>query len=43
MEALTLKRHNYTQNYIITKTTNTLAPRPLIFKFPQKVLKFRDI
>ena len=40
--SLTLKRHNSFQNEINRKVTHSFAPRPLIFKLQQEVLKFRD-
>ena len=43
MDSLTLKRHNSFQNKNNRKTTNIFAPRALIFKFQQEVLKFNDI
>ena len=43
MESLTLKRHNSFQNYNNRKATHSFAPRPLIFKLQQEVLKFNDI
>ena len=42
MDSLTLKRHNSFRNYN-KKTTDSFAPRPLIFKLQQEVLKFNDI
>ena len=41
-ESLTSKHHNSFQN-LNRKTTRTFAPRPLIFKLKQKVLKFNYI
>ena len=43
MDSLTLKRHNSFQNENNIKATHSFAARPLIFKLPQKVLKFNDI
>ena len=43
MDVLTLKRHNSFQNKNNTKATHSFAPRPLIFKLQQEVLKFNDI
>ena len=43
MEHLTLKRHNSFQNENNRKATHSCAPRPLAFKFQQKVLKCNDI
>ena len=40
---LTLKRHNSFQNKDNRKATHGFAPRPLIFKLQQDVLKFNDI
>ena len=40
MDSLTLKRHNSCQNEDNRKATHSFAPRPLIFKFLQEVLKF---
>ena len=37
-----LKYHNSSQNQN-RKATHSFAPRPLIFKLQQKVLKFTDI
>ena len=42
MDSLTLK-HNYFQNENNRKATHSFAPRPLIFKLQQEVLKFSDI
>ena len=42
MDSLTLK-HNYFQNENNRKATHSFAPRPLIFKLQQEVLKFNDI
>ena len=42
-ESLTLKRHNSFQNENNRKVTHSFAPRPLIFKLQQEVLKFNDI
>ena len=43
MDSLTLKRHNCFQNENTRKATLSFAPRPLIFKLQQEVLKFNDI
>ena len=43
MNSLILKRHNSFQNKNNRKTAHNFAPRPLIFKFQQEVLKFNDI
>ena len=43
MDSLTLKRHNSFQNYNNRKSTHSFAPRPLIFKLQQDVLKFNGI
>ena len=43
MDSLTLKRHNSFQNQNNRKTTYSFAPRPLIFKSQQEVVKFNDI
>ena len=43
MGSLTLKRHNSFQNLNIRKATHSFAPRPLIFKLQQEILKFNDI
>ena len=43
MDSLTLKLHNSFQNYNDRKATHSFAPRPLIFKLQQEVLKFNDI
>ena len=40
---LTLKRHNYFQNLNNRKVSHSFAPRPLLFKLQQKVLKFDDM
>ena len=40
---MTLKRHNSVQNENNRKVTHSFAPRPLISKLQQKVLKFNDI
>ena len=42
MASLTLKR-NFFQNENNTKATHSFAPRLLIFKLQQEVLKFSDI
>ena len=43
MDSLTLKRHNSFQNENNRKATSSFAPRPLIFKLQQEVLKFNHI
>ena len=43
MDSLTLKRHVSFQNKNNRKATQSFAPRPVIFKLQQKVLKFNDI
>ena len=43
MDSLTLKRHNFFQNENKRKPTYGFAPRPLIFKLQQEILKFNDI
>ena len=43
MDYLTLKGHNYFQNHHDRKTTHGFAPRPLIFKLQQEVLKSKYI
>ena len=43
MDSLTLKRYNFIQNNHIRKATHNFAPRSLIFKLLQEVLKFSDI
>ena len=43
MASLTLKRHNSFQNKNNRKATHRSAPRPLILKLQQEVLKFNDI
>ena len=43
IDFLTLKRHNSFQNENNRKATYSFAPRPLIFKLQQEVLKFNDI
>ena len=43
MDSLTLKRHNSFQNVNNRKVTHSFAPRPLIFKLQQEVLKFSNI
>ena len=42
-DSLTLKHHNSFQNWNNRNVTYCFAPRRLIFKFQQKVLKFNDI
>ena len=42
IDSLTLKSHNYFQNKNNRKATHSFAPRPLIFKFQQEILKFND-
>ena len=43
MDFLALKRLNSFQISNNRKTTNSFAPRPLIFKLQGEVLKFNDI
>ena len=43
MDSLTLKRPVSFQNKNNRKVTHNFAPRPLIFKLQQEVLKFNDI
>ena len=43
MDPLTLKRHNSFQNEYKRKVTHSLAPRPLIFKLQQEILKFNNV
>ena len=43
MDSLSSKRHNSFQNKNNGKATHSFAPRPLIFKWQQEVLKFNDI
>ena len=43
MDSLTLKHHNSFQNKNSRKATHIFAPRPLILKLQQKLLKFNDI
>ena len=43
MDSLTLKRHNSFQNKNNRKATHNFAPRPLILKLQQEVLKFNYI
>ena len=43
MDSFTLKRHNSFQNQNNGKATHNFAPRRLIFKLQQEVLKFNDI
>ena len=43
MDSLFLKRHNSFQNQNNKKATRSFAPRPLIFKLQQEVLKFIGI
>ena len=43
MDSLTLKRHNSLQNLNNRKATQSFAPRRLIFKLQQEVLKFNVI
>ena len=40
MDSLILKRHNFFQIENNKKATHSFAPRPLIFKVEQEVLKF---
>ena len=42
MDSLILKRHNYFQNLNNRKAIHSFAPRSLIFKLQQEVLKFND-
>ena len=42
MDSLTLKRHNFFRNENNRKATHSFAPRLLIFKVQQEVLKFND-
>ena len=42
MDSLTLERHNSFQNKSNRKGTHTFAPRILIFKLQQEVLKLND-
>ena len=43
MDSLTLKRQNFFQNESNKKAIHNFAPRPLILKLQQEVLKFNDI
>ena len=43
MNSMTVKRHNSFQNENYRKATQCFAPRPLIFKLQQEVLKFNYI
>ena len=43
MDSLILKRHNSSQNWNDRKATHVFAPRLLIFKLQQEVLKLNDI
>ena len=43
MDCFTLKRHHSFENENNRKATESFAPRLLIFKFQQDVLKFNDI
>ena len=43
MDPLILKRHNSFQNENNRKATHSFAPKPLIFKLQQEILKFNDI
>ena len=43
MDSLTSKHHNSIQNQNNRKVTQSFAPRALIFKLHQVVLKFNDI
>ena len=43
MDSLILKRQNFFQNQNNRKATHSFAPRPLIFKLQQEVLKFSYI
>ena len=40
---MTLKRYNSFQNQNDKKATDSFAPRPLVFKLQQEVLKINDI
>ena len=40
MGSLTLKRHNFFYNEENRKAIRSFAPRPLIFKMQEEVLKF---
>ena len=42
MNILTLKRHNSFQNENNRKATHSFAPRSMIFKLQQEVLKFNN-
>ena len=43
MDSLTLTGHNSSQNENNRKVTHNFAPRPLIFKLKQEILRFNDI
>ena len=43
IDSLTLKRHNSFQIKSNRKAIGIFAPKPLIFKLQQEVLKFNDI
>ena len=43
MDSLTLKCHNSSQNENNRKATHSFAPRTLIFKLQEEVLKFSNI
>ena len=43
MDSLTLKCHNSFQNKDNEKATHSFAPRPLIFKLQQELLKLSGI
>ena len=43
MDSSTLKRRNFFQNENNRKATHSFAPRPLIFKLQQEVLKLNGI
>ena len=43
MDSLALRRHNSFQNQNNRRALYSFAPRPLIFKLQQDVLKFSDI
>ena len=43
MDSLTLKHHNSFQIKNNSKTTLGFAPKPLIHKLQQEILKFNDI
>ena len=43
VDSLTFKRHNFLQNKNNRKATHSFAPRRLIFKLQQEVLKYNNI